>query len=590
MPLIEVHQTVHDGQPHSRAHARLAGGEERLENAIVNVLRDTAAFVADRNAHKLAGKLGMARSTDPDRIDAYAVRRNAYLARPIDCIAGVLAEIDQDAMQMCRIDVEIRQSLVDTHRQGHASREGRSEQSGQRACLVGNGYHRNMERAAAREDQQLLHQRPGAFAGGFDLLEIRGHALRTPGSAYHRPAQPGKPEDGDQDIVEVMRNAGSHRSQNLHACRPGEAVPEFVLQALGLDAIGHILVDADHRQWRTIDGEKRLRQRTEHADLPITSANPEIHPELMALTNRRLQCRFRGRQILGQDVLGPVLVGGYGSDGRVDAVQRVGRCIPAQTPADQIIFPHPQTGRVGRQPQTLASRPLLGMALCAQGIETPLPVLQRRQGKHRRQQRGQKQPEMPGRHAAPVDMDHGARPGDADQQGRIDAGSRQRAYRRQQFFPVRIVHTVYTAQQRGRLPALDVTRKERRRARDLPFLAIGPGRYPLEALAARLHRHPYIWRVTHRRHQGTEILRKQTPYHQVSEPLCRGLQAIFFFLLDIPILLQQRPGVRATEQQQGDGQQQPLKAVSPRPICSHQAVPCRQARQTAGSTRGVRRV
>ena len=206
---------IHRREAKPGALADFLGREERLEDLVDDIGRNAGAGIGDvdphiiRRRHALVGQLrGFIRR------DVGGLHRQ--LAAVGHRVAGVDREIDDHLLELRDVDLD-RPEIAAMH---EVELDLLADQPPQQHGEIGQGVaeieHLRPQRLAAREREQLPHQRRGA---GRVLLDLHDVLERRIGRLVRVQQEVVRHHDGGQHVVEVVRDAAGELADHVHLLR-----------------------------------------------------------------------------------------------------------------------------------------------------------------------------------------------------------------------------------------------------------------------------------------------------------------------------------------------------------------------------------
>ena len=182
-----VHDAVHAREPHAAAFADVLRREERLEDAVDDVRRDAGPVVVDAKLDELAARRLPARGAHV-LADGARARRSRDRADAVHRVARVETEVEQDLVEVHRVEHDRRHVVVDARFRSRAS-TGSDEPKSFTDCLTSGGErHRpRLAALAAAEREHLLDEIARAHARQPRLLEILLELRRRSPTRDDRP-------------------------------------------------------------------------------------------------------------------------------------------------------------------------------------------------------------------------------------------------------------------------------------------------------------------------------------------------------------------------------------------------------------------
>ncbi len=194
------------------ALAHLLGGEEGLEYLLQRLRRDAGAGILDLDQHIVAGlELAIAEAGAFGR--GQVARPHRQVAAVRHGVARVDGEIDDHLLELADVCPHRPQIAPVLDLQRHLVADQPRQQHAQIGQHVGQVQHFGPQRLAARERQQLPHQRGGAVGVLLDVHDVGKGWVRRPVVGQK---QVRRHDDGGQHIVEIVRDAAGELSHRLH--------------------------------------------------------------------------------------------------------------------------------------------------------------------------------------------------------------------------------------------------------------------------------------------------------------------------------------------------------------------------------------
>ena len=259
---------MHGREAHAVAFAELLGREERLEQPLVHVRLDAAAFVQHGEAHVEARhhrhpQVFVALVQDGIR------RHDAELATRRHRVARIGRQVGQQLVELHGIDVhaaQIRREIeVDLHFAGGSVPQQLLHVAQDAIEIKDNGLRRLLaaERHQLARQRGRLHRR-GANAGEVGLgrivlLQVAAHEV-------------GQGQDDGHQVVEIVSDAACQPAHRLQALEGHESVARLTL-ALLRDARG----ERGSRSRRRRFEERALRRVERLARLQVQVQHREAH-------------------------------------------------------------------------------------------------------------------------------------------------------------------------------------------------------------------------------------------------------------------------------------------------------------------------
>ncbi len=195
--------------------ADFLGREERLEDLVDDLGRYAGAGIGDIDAHVVGGRhavVGQSRGF----IRRDVGRLHGQLAAIRHRVAGVDREIDDHLFELRDVDLD-RPEVAAVH---EVELDLLADQAPQQHGQIGQGVaeveHLRPQRLAARECEQLAHQRRGA---GRVLLDLHDVLERRIGRLVRVQQEVVRHHDGGQHVVEVVRDAAGELADHVHLLR-----------------------------------------------------------------------------------------------------------------------------------------------------------------------------------------------------------------------------------------------------------------------------------------------------------------------------------------------------------------------------------
>jgi hypothetical protein len=257
------------------------GGEEGVEDAILDVRRDPLAAVLDDQLGIVAGLELAERFRFADFSDSGV---HAELATARHGIAGVDDEVHDDLLELAGVQMN-RATCVQLRAQLDVLGDQAMQHFLELADRLVEVQQLWVADLSSAEGEQLTRQSTSSLGAAFDLLQVREHGPGRQSRELelgHR--QLGVAEDRGQDVVEVVRHAACEQSDRLELLR----VQQLFVQLLRAVAFADVARDAeqtDHLALVVVDrGLGRVDDAlfagdatAEHRSMGLTAEDQEIY-------------------------------------------------------------------------------------------------------------------------------------------------------------------------------------------------------------------------------------------------------------------------------------------------------------------------
>src|SRR5581483_7013989 len=313
----------------------LLGGEERLESALLHVVRHADAGVAHLDLDEVADEVpALFIECDITGTDA---QRAAFRHR----VARIEPDIEQRQLELAGVDLDRPESWRNVDDDADVAAQRSAEQIADGVELAVEIDALRAQRLPARESKQLSGERLAALGGvtdvddqAFELLVVAGEPLGHIGAS----------ENDRQQIVEIVRDAPGQLSDGLHLLRLEQLLAGFLEPALRLTRLGNVARDLGKtdqlaiRITDRVDDDMRPEARAVLAQAPAF-----IFEFSLARRLRQVALRAASRTILRRKkhriVLPKNFVGGI-------ALDPLRAAVPAD---DRSVGVHQEDGIVGHR-------------------------------------------------------------------------------------------------------------------------------------------------------------------------------------------------------------------------------------------------
>ena len=223
------------------------GGEERVEDAVPDLRRDTGSGVAYPQA-QIGSGLQLLQFGAPLRpAEGYLRKTQGQLAASLHGVQGIGAQVHEHLVELGGIGQHRALGSGDARGDGNGRRKGGAQHLDHFADDTLRFERLEALGGVVAEAEDLAHQVAGAQAGLLDLVEVAPHARVGVADVHERHGRVA--EDHREDVVEVVGHAAGEQADHLHLLH----LAEFVL---GLAPAGvvkgdlqahHAAVDPAHR-------------------------------------------------------------------------------------------------------------------------------------------------------------------------------------------------------------------------------------------------------------------------------------------------------------------------------------------------------
>ena len=245
---VDLHLTAglfdeppHGAEAQARARAGTLGGEERFEDAVADVGRDTGAGVGHVDAHIVAGA-GVQVGLHIVLVQPGVGDADGQRARAGHGVARVDRQVDQRVFHLAGVGAHRPQVSGDVQVDGHAFAQHPLQHVGHRKHQAAQFHILRLQRLSAGEGQQPLGQLGAQFGGLLGVGQDVGQC-RVVADAVFQHLQIAL--DHRQQVVEVVRHAAGQLAQRLDLL----VLAQHVLVAADFGDVAHDphFVVAGHR-------------------------------------------------------------------------------------------------------------------------------------------------------------------------------------------------------------------------------------------------------------------------------------------------------------------------------------------------------
>ena len=203
-----VDEAMHLGEAEARSLADLLGGEERLEDARLNLVRHADARVGNREPHVVAIE-----TLVPDA--SAILRRHRNHAAVRHGVAGVHGEVQDHEFKLAGVDLDGPEIVGEVELDVHVSPETAVEQFAHPLELPREVERLRLQLLPARKRQQLFGERGAALRRLLHAVEqpLAPRGIRQPAQHFQTA------ENNHQKIVEVMRDPARQLADRLDLLR-----------------------------------------------------------------------------------------------------------------------------------------------------------------------------------------------------------------------------------------------------------------------------------------------------------------------------------------------------------------------------------